>query len=147
MKKQLLALALLLSISAAPTFAQTLPQQGPGKGQMHGPRKGKHTAQDRQKRADKMAQELGLSDKQKAKVEKIFQDQHQQMTALRSRAKDADRSKLKDEAQRIHASTDKELKKVLSKKQYAQLEAKRQQHQQQRGQDRKDGRPDGRSRS
>jgi hypothetical protein len=53
------------------------------------------------------------------------------MQALRSRSGSADRSQAVAERKRIQESTDKKLKDVLSKKQYAQFEAKRQERQRQ----------------
>ncbi|MBC6991907.1 MULTISPECIES: hypothetical protein [Hymenobacter] len=124
MKKQLFGLALLLSLStsfAGNSFAAELrPLAGQEQHRDH------DKNQDRSKeRSDKLAKELDLSNKQKSKLEKIFQDQHQQMQALHSRS-GRDRSQTMAEAKRIHESTDKKLKDVLSKKQYAQFEAKRQ---------------------
>jgi Spy/CpxP family protein refolding chaperone len=149
MKKQLFGLALLLSLSAASatsTFA-TASQVVAGreyskdrdhdKGKDRGQGKGKHDGRNGQKRLDAMAKELDLNSKQKSKVEKIFKDQHEQMQALRSRSGN-DRSQMKADAQRIRQNTDKQLKDVLNKKQYAQLEAKRQERMRQMGQRRGD---------
>ena len=147
MKKQLFSLALLLSLGAS--FAGTSFAADLGK------RDGREQRKDHGKgqRSDDLAQELGLNAKQKAKVEKIFQEQQQQMQALRSRSGSADRSQSMSEFKRIHNNSDKKLKDVLSKKQYAQFEAKRQERQRQMSQ-RDNGRRDddrrnmsGRSRS
>ncbi|GGG34835.1 hypothetical protein [Hymenobacter glacieicola] len=138
MKKQLFSLALLLGLSAS--FADTSfaadgrPAQGREQRQDRDQgRRGQNSAQDRQRRTDKLAKELDLSSKQKSKVEKIFQEQQQQMQALRGRSGPQDRSQQQSEFKRIHESTDKKLKDVLSKKQYAQLEAKRQERLRQMG--------------
>ncbi|UOQ76460.1 hypothetical protein MUN84_18240 [Hymenobacter sp. 5516J-16] len=139
MKKQLFSLALLLGLSASFAGASFAADDRPAQGreqrqdrdQDH--RRGHGSAQDRQRRTDTLAQELDLSSKQKSKVEKIFQDQQQQMHALRGRTGSNDRSQLREEAKRIHESTDQKLKDVLSKKQYAQLEAKRQERTRQMG--------------
>ncbi|MCC3160826.1 hypothetical protein LJ737_26550 [Hymenobacter sp. 15J16-1T3B] len=149
MKKQLFSLALILGLAgsfAGSTFAtdfqaqdrRELRQDGRKDGDK-GHKKGrKDDAQRRQQRLDRMAKELDLSKKQQEKVAKIFQEQQLQMQALRGRAQGTDRSQLRGEAQRIHQDTSKKLQDVLSKKQYAQLEAKRQerlkQMQQRRGQ-------------
>ncbi|MET4106540.1 hypothetical protein [Hymenobacter sp. UYP22] len=134
MKKQLLSLALLLgliasaaepSLAASASFGQEQRQDDrhhkDGRQGRKGPRQ---DGQRRQQRLDAMAKELDLSSKQKSKVEKIFREQQQQM-ALRGQS-GQDRSQQRDEFKRIHESTDKKLKDVLSKKQYAQFEAKRQ---------------------
>ncbi|QNH62717.1 hypothetical protein [Hymenobacter sediminicola] len=128
MKKQLFSLALLLSLSASfsgTSFAADL-----------GKRDGREQRKDfgKGQRSDELAKELGLNAKQKAKVEKIFQEQQQQMQALRSRSGSADRSQSMSEVKRIHDNSDKKLKDVLSKKQYAQFEAKRQERQRQMSQ-------------
>lgn len=142
MKKQLFSLALLLSLSAS--FA------GSSFAADHRNRDGREQRKDfgKGQRSDELAKELGLNAKQKAKVEKIFQDRQQQMQALRSRSGSADRSQSMSEAKRIQESSDKQLKSVLSKKQYAQFEAKRQDRQRQMSQqsNRRDsnGRDDGR---
>lgn len=149
MKKQLFSLALILSLAssfAADTFAadfkdkdrREVRQDGrkdDGKDHKKGRR---DDAQRQQQRLDRMSKELDLSKKQQEKVAKIFQDQQQQMQQLRGRQQGANRGKQLAEAKQIHERTDKQLKDVLSKKQYAQLEAKRQEHlkqmQQRRGQ-------------
>ncbi|WP_045687870.1 hypothetical protein [Hymenobacter sp. AT01-02] len=138
MKKQLFSLAILLGLAtsfAETTVAAQAPVSGreqrqDGRGKDH--KQGKHGPQDQQRRTDQMAKELDLSSKQKSKVEKIFQEQQQQMQALRSRS-GQDRSQHMAEAKRIHEAADKKLKDVLSKKQYAQLAAKRQERQRQMG--------------
>lgn len=153
MKKQLFSLALLLGLSAsyaADTFAADFKEkdrrelrQDDGRSRKDKDhKKGKHdgrtAAQRQQQRLDRMTKELDLSKKQQEKVAKIFQDQQQQMQQLRGRQQGADRSQRVAEFKLIHERTDKQLKDVLSKKQYAQLEAKRQEHlqkmQQRRGQ-------------
>ena len=126
MKKQLFSLALLLSLSAsfaAASFAADLGKHD-GREQRNDFGKGQRSAE--------LAKELGLNARQKAKVEKIFQEQQQQMQALRSRS--ADRSQSMSEFKRIHDNSDKKLKDVLSKKQYAQFEAKHQERQRQMSQ-------------
>ncbi|RAK66127.1 hypothetical protein [Hymenobacter edaphi] len=156
MKKQLFSLALILGLAgsfAGSSFATDFGQDtGQDRRELRQDRdkdgdkdhkKGrKDDAQRRQQRSEKLAKELGLSSKQKTKVDQIFLEQQQQMQALRGRAQGADRSQLRGEAQRIHESTDKKLKDVLSKKQYAQFEAKRQERQKQMQQRR--GQHDGR---
>ncbi|WP_375435685.1 hypothetical protein [uncultured Hymenobacter sp.] len=135
MKKQLFSFALILSLGASfanGSFAASTAtigqeqRQDPDKDRL----KGQRSAQNQQRHIDEITQELGLSSKQKSKVEKIFQEQQQQMQALRSRSGN-DRSQGMAEAKRIHESTNKKLKNVLSKKQYAQFEAKRQERQRQ----------------
>ncbi|GAB3289799.1 hypothetical protein [Hymenobacter tenuis] len=141
MKKQLFSLALVLGLAApfatSSIAADLRPATGherqgldEAQGRDHDKdrRRGEQSAQDRQHRSDELAKELGLSSKQKSKVEKIFQDQQQQMQALRSNSGSTsmDRSQKMAQAKRIRESTDKKLKDVLSKKQYAQFEAKRQ---------------------
>ena len=152
MKKQLFSLALLLGLSAsyaADTFAADFKdkdrrelRQDDGRGRKDhkkGPHDGRTAAQRQQQRLDRMTKELDLSKKQQEKVAKIFQDQQQQMQQLRGQQQaGADRSQRMAQAKQIHERTDKQLKDVLSKKQYAQLEAKRQEQlqkmQQRRGQ-------------
>lgn len=133
MKKHLLSFALFLGLVAAaaePSFAaraisgQEQRQDDHDKDHRKG-QKGQRGAHDPQKRLDAMAKELDLSSKQKDKVARIFQEQQQQMQALRGQS-GPDRSQHKAQAQSIRQSTDKKLKDVLSKKQYAQFEAKRQ---------------------
>ncbi|GAB3226667.1 hypothetical protein GCM10027346_09170 [Hymenobacter seoulensis] len=133
MKKQLFSLALVLGLAAPFATSSIAADLRPASGherQGHDKdrRRGEQSAQDRQHRSDELAKELGLSSKQKSKVEKIFQDQQQQMQALRSNSGSTsmDRSQKMAQAKRIRESTDKKLKDVLSKKQYAQFEAKRQ---------------------
>ncbi|TGE08284.1 hypothetical protein [Hymenobacter fodinae] len=140
MKKQLFSLALLLSLgtSIVATAAPVLPGQDHDRDKIsrsdHQDRRGgKDRQQDRQRRQDELARDLDLNAKQKSKLEKIFQDQHQQMQALRSR-KGIDRSKMMSEAQDIRKSTDKKLKSALTKAQYAKLEAKRQERHRDMGQ-------------
>ncbi|MBG8555997.1 hypothetical protein [Hymenobacter guriensis] len=148
MKKQLFSLALLLSLgtsfAGSALAADHKPANGreqrqddhKGKGRKHDDKDrkdGPRAEQSRQRRADEMAKELGLNAKQKAKVDQIFQEQQQQMQALRGRS-GQDRSQRMSEAKRIHEATDKKLKSALSKKQYAQLAAKRQERQRQRQQ-------------
>lgn len=139
MKKQLFRFALLLSLGtsfAGSSFAATTAASGQEQRQDRDPATGKgdkkdqRGAQHQQHRLDQLAKDLNLSSKDKAKVEKIFQEQQQQMQALRSRS-GSDRSQAMAERQRIQESTDKKLKDVLSKKQYAQYEAKRQDRQRQ----------------
>ncbi|HEX8428674.1 hypothetical protein [Hymenobacter sp.] len=152
MKKQLFSLALLLSLATsfgASTFAATTAafgqEQRQGQGKDHRHDKGQRGAQNQQRRLDEMTKKLGLSSKQKSKIEKIFQEQQQQMQALRSRSGN-DRSQMRADVKSIRESSDKKLKDVLSKKQYAQFEAKRQERQRQmadrpnnqRGNDRRD---------
>lgn len=138
MKKQLFSLALILGLAssyAADTFAadfkdkdrREVRQDGrkdDGKGRK---KDGRTAAQRQQQHLTRMTKELDLSKKQQEKVAKIFQDQQQQMQALRGRQQQgADRNQRMAEAKLIHERTDKQLKDVLSKKQYAQLETKRQ---------------------
>jgi Spy/CpxP family protein refolding chaperone len=161
MKKQLFSLALLLGLagsfagsSLAADFGQDHDKnrreqrqdrdKDGRKDRDQGHRQGRGDQAQRQQRLDRMAKELDLSKKQREKVAKIFQEQQQQMQALRGRAQGTDRGQLRGEAQRIHASTDQQLKDVLSKKQYAQLEAQRQERLKQLQQRRGDHRPDGR---
>ncbi|WP_139923632.1 hypothetical protein [Hymenobacter sp. DG01] len=138
MKKHLFSLALLFGLSSSivgTSFAADL-RQDDGRQRRQGreqrqdrrqdhDRRGKFSAQERQRRTDELAKELDLSKKQKSKIEKIFQDQQQQMQALRGRS-GQDRGQQMSEFKRIRENTDKQLKDALSKKQYAQLEAKRQ---------------------
>lgn len=138
MKKHLFSLALLFGFSASivgTSLAADL-RQDDGRQRRQGreqrqdrrqdhDRRGQLSAQERQRRTDELAKELDLSKKQKSKVEKIFQEQQQQMQALRGRS-GQDRSQQMSEFKRIRENTDKQLKDALSKKQYAQLEAKRQ---------------------
>ncbi|MDU0371046.1 hypothetical protein ACFPAF_11620 [Hymenobacter endophyticus] len=146
MKKQLLSLALLLgliasaseaSLAAPAIFGQAQRQddrhdkdgrQGRKGQRQDGQRQDgqRQDGQRRQQRLDQMAKDLDLSSKQKSKVEKIFQDQQQQMQALRGQSGGKDRSQRMADFKRIHEGTDKKLKDVLSKKQYAQFETKRQ---------------------
>jgi protein CpxP len=136
MKKQLFSLALLLSLGTS-VVASAAPVADQGRDKIsrsdHDRRGGKDKQQDRQRRQEQMARDLGLNAKQKDKLEKIYQDQHKQMQALRNR-KDLDRTKMMSEAKDIRKSTDKKLKSALSKDQYAKLEAKRQERQQHMGQ-------------
>lgn len=154
MKKQLFRFALLLGLGtsvAHTSFAATTAigqEQRQDRDHDHGKgdQKGQRGAQYQQRRLDQMAKDLDLSSKDKGKVEKIFQEQQQQMQALHSRSNSTDRSQAMAERKRIQESTDKKLKDVLSKKQYAQFEAKRQERQRQmadrhndrRGNDRRD---------
>jgi Spy/CpxP family protein refolding chaperone len=137
MKKQLFSLALILSLgtSFVASAAPVVPGQDHDKISRsdHGRRGSKGNAQDRQRRQDELARDLDLNAKQKGKLEKIFQDQHQQMQALRNR-KGLDRSKMMSEAQDIRKNTDKKLKSALTKAQYAKLEAKRQERHRDMGQ-------------
>ncbi|OON67248.1 hypothetical protein [Hymenobacter sp. CRA2] len=142
MKKQLFSLALILGLAgsfAGSSFAadfgkdhdkdrRALRQDRDRDGRQDKGRKQdrKDDAQRRQQRLDRMAKELDLSKKQQEKVAKIFQDQQQQMQALRGRSQGADRGARMADAKRIRETGDKQLKDVLSKKQYAQFEAKRQ---------------------
>ncbi|UOG73929.1 hypothetical protein MTX78_17625 [Hymenobacter tibetensis] len=139
MKKQLFSLALLLSLGtsfAGSSFAASTAVVGQeqrqdrehDKDKDH--KRGQRGAQNKQRHLDQLAKDLDLSSKDKGKVEKIFQEQQQQMQALRSRS-GADRSQAMAERKRIQESTNKKLKDVLSKKQYAQYEAKRQERQRQ----------------
>ncbi|RTQ45396.1 hypothetical protein EJV47_24970 [Hymenobacter gummosus] len=153
MKKQLFSLALILGLGAsfaADSFAadfgkdkdkdrrELRQDDGRGRKDQAHKRDGRDQAQRQQQRLDRMAKELDLSKKQQEKVAKIFQEQQQQMQSLRGRQQGADRSQRLAQAKQIHERTDKQLKDVLSKKQYAQLEAKRQerlkQMEQRRGQ-------------
>ncbi|MCR5889401.1 hypothetical protein LRS06_16820 [Hymenobacter sp. J193] len=145
MKKQLFSLALLLSLGTSFAGSTLAADHNPAngreqrqddhknKGRQHDDkyRKGGLRAeQSRQRRADEMAKELGLNAKQKVKVDQIFQEQQQQMASLRGRS-GQDRGQRMSEAKRIHEATDKRLKSALSKKQYAQFTAKRQERQRQ----------------
>ncbi|GAB3841438.1 hypothetical protein [Hymenobacter jeollabukensis] len=153
MKKQLFSLALILGLAgsfAGNSFAadfgkgkdkdrRELRQDGRKDGDKDHKKGRRDDAQHQQQRLDRMAKELDLSKKQQEKVAKIFQDQQQQMQALRGQQQaSADRSQRMAQAKQIHERTDKQLKDVLNKKQYAQFEAKRQermkQMQQRRGQ-------------
>lgn len=130
MKKHLLSFALFLGLVAAaaePTFAARALSGQEQRQDDHAThrRQGQRAAHDPQKRLDAMAKELDLSKKQKDKVARIFQEQQQQMQALRGQS-GPDRSQHKAQAQSIRQSTDKKLQDVLSKKQYAQFETKRQ---------------------
>ncbi|RSK35501.1 hypothetical protein [Hymenobacter metallilatus] len=137
MKKQFLSFALLLgllvSVSETTVAAPAVSgqEQHQDKRLYQAGRQGRSQRPDgqqgprRQQRLDAMAKEMNLSSKQKSKVEKIYQEQQQQMQALRGQS-GQDRTQQRDEFKRIHEGTDKKLKDVLSKKQYAQLEAKRQ---------------------
>ncbi|SNC66787.1 hypothetical protein SAMN06265337_1729 [Hymenobacter gelipurpurascens] len=137
MKKQLFSLALLLSLgtslvaSAAPLAGQV--QDHDRISRSDHDRQGRKDGQGRQRRQEEMARDLGLSTKQKDKLEKIFQDQHKQMQALHNR-QGLDRDKKMSEAKSIRKSTDKKLKSALSKDQYAKLEAKRQERHRDMGQ-------------
>ncbi|QJX47900.1 hypothetical protein HMJ29_13485 [Hymenobacter taeanensis] len=130
MKKQLFSLALLLSLGTSfiASAAPVLPGQDHDKTSRHHQGCRADNTQDRQRRQDEMARDLGLNAKQKDKLAKIFQDRHQQMQALHNR-KDLDRSKMMSEAKDIRKKTDKQLKSTLTKAQYAKLEAKRQERQ------------------
>lgn len=133
MKKQLFSLALILGLAssfAADTFAADVKEKDRREVRQDGRKDHKKGHQDaaqrQQQRLDRMTKELDLSKKQQEKVAKIFQDQQQQMQQLRGRQQGTDRSKQMAEFKQIHERTDKQLKDVLSKKQYAQLEAQRQ---------------------
>lgn len=141
MKKHLLSFALFLGLVAAAAEPSLAARALSGQEQRQDDhdkdhRKGQRAAHDPQKRLDAMAKELDLSSKQKDKVARIFQEQQQQMQALRGQSgpdRSQDRSQHKAQAQSIRQSTDKKLKDVLSKKQYAQFEAKRQERLRQMG--------------
>ncbi|WP_460577978.1 hypothetical protein [Hymenobacter coalescens] len=148
MKKQLFSLALILGLSVSFAGASFAADDHDGKraarrevrqGGDHDRKdqdrkdRGQRGAQKRQQRSEQLAKDLGLNSKQKAKVEQIFQEQHQQMQALRGRSGN-DRSQQLSDAKRIHQDTDKKLKSALTKKQYAQFEAKRQERRQQMSQ-------------
>lgn len=141
MKKHLLSFALFLGLAAAaePSFAARALSGQEQRQDDHANHhhKGQRAAHDPQKRLDAMAKELDLSKKQKDKVARIFQEQQQQLQALRAQS-GPDRSQHKAQAQSIRQSTDKKLQDVLSKKQYAQLEAKRQERLRQMGNRRPD---------
>lgn len=143
MKKQLFSLALLLSLGTS-IVASAAPAAAPDHDRIsrsdHDRKDGKDRQQNRQRRQDEMARDLGLSAKQQDKLEKIFQDQHKQMEALHNR-QGLDRDKQMSEAKSIRKNTDKKLKSALSKDQYAKLEAKRQERHRAMGQ--RNGRPDG----
>ena len=140
MKKTLLA-ALVALATAGTAAAQTkmapvAPAQNPpamSHGEGHGKGKGHKTpAQKADRRAAKMAKELGLNPDQEAKVEAILLAENQEMTALHSKATPGTRGEMLPEMKAARDKYDAQLKAVLTAEQFAKLQAERAEHREER---------------
>lgn len=123
-----LGLALLGSALhfAAPGAAEAATGQEPSS-RPQGPPPGRGPGHSPEQQAAELARKLKLSDKQKQEVAAIFQDQHQQLEALRGSNPPAagDREKGLEQMRRLQTDTDARLKGVLTAAQYQQYEAQR----------------------
>ena len=144
MKKAFLVLALGIMVAGS-TVAQQAPQKERKSRteQRDGHiRKGNRTPEERAARqTEKMSQELGLNKSQTRKLQALNLKQMQQREAMRSQFKEEGR---RDRSQRQEMKTAREqwnaeLKDILTKKQYAQYQEKREQmraqQQERRGRD------------
>jgi hypothetical protein len=86
------------------------------------------------KRTEKVSQQLDLNSKQKSKLQELNLKQAQQMEAIATQRTNANNVKgaNRQEMQSLHANYEKELKSILTKKQYAKYEEDRKQLQAQR---------------
>ncbi len=139
-----MVLALTLLVAGS-----TMAQQAPQKERKHRTeqrggkdRKGDRTPEERaSRRTEKMSKELGLNKSQTRKLQALNLKQMEQREAMRERHKDGnmhDRGQLQ-EMEAARAQWDAELKDILTKKQYAQYQAQREQmraqHKERRGRD------------
>lgn len=143
MKKTLLALTVLALTATAASAQTTTPAgtaatagtaahqmeragRGPGKGGQHQGQKS--PAQQADRHATKMAQELSLTADQKAQVESIFLAQNQEMTALKAKyAAGTNRQAMRPEAKAIHDKYDAQLRTALGTDAYARYDQQRDQ--------------------
>ncbi|WP_242923696.1 DUF4890 domain-containing protein [Pontibacter liquoris] len=137
MKKIIVALALGLFVTGS-TFAQTTtPQEKKTRTERHdgNRQRVKKSPEERAKlRTEKLTKELGLNNSQAKQLEALNLKQSQEMQALRA---DHTRGEKLSPAQREqkkahHAAYEASLKDILTKKQYAQYQEKREQMRAQR---------------
>jgi len=118
--------------SAAPATTEQAPamsQQGPGQGMG---RHGHMRAADPAKRLEWMSKKLNLTDDQKAKLQPIFNDEFQQMKAVREDTS-LNREQKRDKMKQIHETFHPQVLAVLTPDQQQKLEQMRAARQAKRG--------------
>jgi Spy/CpxP family protein refolding chaperone len=129
MKKTLALLAALSFATAGTSFAQTAPT-ATAKVKAHGG-KGGHGPKDPAKMADrkagKMAKELGLNADQEAKVEQLLLARQQESQALKTKYA-ADKNAGRAEMKASHEKYQAQLKGILTPEQYAKFDQMKDEH-------------------
>ena len=130
MKRTLLTSALAFTLAATAAMAQQTTQQPSGdnaaqqpSGQ-YGHHRGGHGKMDPHKAAQHVGKRLGLSEDQTAKLEPIFADSQQKMTALRSNTS-LTPDQRREQMKAIHNDTQTQLSSVLTPDQMQQLHSMR----------------------
>ncbi len=121
MKRILLPAALVLVLSGGFAFAQDPQQPAPAPAEHH------HRMQDPHKAAVKLGKKLNLTSDQTAKIEPIFADRNQKITALQAQTDLAP----KDRRKQMHAiqkDTEQQLAGVLTPDQLQQMKSMHQGH-------------------
>jgi protein CpxP len=129
MKRILLNSALALTLAATAAFAQQSTQQpsqpsGDSASQQPAGHHGRHGKMDPHKAAEHLGKRLNLSADQTAKLEPIFADQQQKMTALRSNTSLTEDQR-REQARAIFKDTHTQLSSVLTPDQMEQLKSMR----------------------
>jgi Spy/CpxP family protein refolding chaperone len=129
MKRTLLTSALAITLAATAAIAQQTTQQPSGDATAQQPtgRYGHHRGQgkmDPHKAAQHVGKKLGLSDDQTAKLEPIFADSQQKISALRANTS-LTPDQRREQMKAIHKDTQSQLATVLSPDQMQQLHSMR----------------------
>ena len=130
MKRTLLTSALAITLAATAAIAQQTTQQPSGDaatqqptGQYSHHHRG-HGKMDPHKAAQHVGKKLGLSDDQTAKLEPIFADSQQKMSALRANTS-LTPDQRREQMKAIHTDTQSQLSTVLTPDQMQQLHSMR----------------------
>ena len=125
MKKTLFLLAALAFSTAGTSFAQTAPVAASTKqGRQHAP---KDPAKMADRKAGKMAKELGLTADQEAKVEQLLLARQQEGAALKAKY-GADKKAGRTEMKASHEKYQAQLKTILTPAQYAKFDQMKDEH-------------------
>lgn len=125
MKKTFLLLAALAFATAGTSFAQTAPAASMVKqDRKHAP---KDPAKMADRKAGKMAKELGLNTDQEAKIEQLMLARNQEMMALKTKY-GTDRKAGFTEMKAARERYDTQMKAILTPEQYAKLDKMKDEH-------------------
>ncbi|MCC9136454.1 DUF4890 domain-containing protein [Pontibacter silvestris] len=130
MKKVIVMLTLGVMVAGS-SFAQNAPQKDrKNRTEQRGERGDKARKSPEEiatLRTEKLSKKLDLNNSQTKKLQALNLKQANEMQAMRTKYKDADRRnpKQREEMKAVHAKWEAELKDILNKKQYAQYEADR----------------------
>ena len=132
MKKTLFLLAALAFATAGPSFAQTAPVKATGtdarQTARHYEKSGpKDPTKMADRRAGKVAKELGLNADQEAKVEQLMLARQQESTALKAKY-GTDRKAGRTDMKAAHDRYEAQFKTILTPEQYAKYQTRKEEH-------------------